>query len=51
MTLKILTADALSGEKHVDELSILGAIASANECQHPGPSRVVELPNHFGLKG
>jgi serine/threonine-protein kinase SRPK3 len=45
-----MTADALYGEKHIDELNILQKTASANP-QHPGHHRIVQLLDHFQYKG
>lgn len=45
-----MTADALYGEKHIDELNILQRTASANP-QHPGHDRIIQLLDHFQLEG
>ena len=45
-----MTADALYGEKHIDELNILQRVASANP-QHPGKSRIIQLLDHFECYG
>jgi len=45
-----MTADALSGEKHIDELRILQKIGSGDS-QHPGQSRIVSLLDHFEHHG
>ena len=50
VALKVLTADALYGEKHIDELNILQRTASANP-RHPGHDRIVQLLGHFQCKG
>lgn len=45
-----MTADALYGEKHIDELNILQRTASVDP-QHPGFSRIVQLLDHFEYNG
>jgi serine/threonine-protein kinase SRPK3 len=50
IALKVMTADALHGEKHIDELNILRRTSSANP-RHPGHSRIVQLLDHFEYTG
>jgi serine/threonine-protein kinase SRPK3 len=50
VALKVMTADALFGERHIDELRILQRTGSANP-QHPGHSRIVQLLDHFEHNG
>jgi serine/threonine-protein kinase SRPK3 len=50
VALKVMTADALLGEKHIDELRILQRTGLANP-QHQGYSRIVQLLDHFEHHG
>ena len=50
IALKVMTADALHGEKHIDELNILRRTSSASP-RHPGHSRIVQLLDHFEYTG
>ena len=50
VALKVLTADALSGESHIDVLNML-LRATSTDPQHPGFSRIVQLLDHFEYKG
>jgi serine/threonine-protein kinase SRPK3 len=45
-----MTADALFGEKHIDELRILQRCSSSNPL-HPGHARIVQLLDHFEYHG
>jgi serine/threonine-protein kinase SRPK3 len=46
VALKVMTADALYGEKHIDELRILQTTNSTN-VHDPGHSRIVQLRQNF----
>lgn len=46
----MLTADAIQGPKHIDELRILQRTMSVDP-QHPGYGRIVHLLDHFEHKG
>ena len=48
--MKIVTADALSSEKHIDELRMLQKTGSGDG-QHPGQLRIVSLLDHFEHHG
>lgn len=50
VALKIMTADALFGEKHIDELNILRRTSSMNP-KHPGHSLIIQLLDHFEYHG
>jgi serine/threonine-protein kinase SRPK3 len=50
VALKILTADAITGDIHIDELRMLQKAGSA-DIQAPGHSRIVQLLDHFEHAG